>query len=388
MKKIKQFIIVALVFSLATPAVALAVANSPTIPLLVYGEAKIDGANAPIGTVITVFNGAAEVARTTVSQVGKYFLEVPAGNAGANLTYKVNGAVSASAVCPNSLVTPSVRIDLAITTPAPTPAPIPAPTPTPAPASGNGNNSGGGGSPLPNLTPTPTPAPASTSTPTLMPTPSPAPTVTPQVLGVKIASAAEIQLNTILTDSAAIWSENLNTILANAKAARDENSEKITADKYLSNLTHNEKSFLAADANRLNFFITYGTVGTKILGAGERAGVISSYKSAFSKLPKTETQWQDAIKIANGRWPSEKNGAAEAKAKTSFKKIYGREAKMSNTNDNAAVTVMAYGLRPSARNLNSEKAAILSFKYFYKRAPISAADWDAVRAIAYSGAKR
>ena len=168
----------------------------------------------------------------------------------------------------------------------------------------------------------------------------------------------------------------------------DKAKEKITSDKYLANLTHNEKNFLPADANRLNWFITYGTVGTKILGAGERAGVISSYKSAFGKLPKTEAEWQDAVKIANGRWPSELNAAAETKAKASFKKIYGRAVDMNKANDNAAVTVMAYGLRPSARNLNSEKAAILAFKYFIKRSPVSAADWDIVRAIAYSGAKR
>jgi hypothetical protein len=61
---------------------------------------------------------------------------------------------------------------------------------------------------------------------------------------------------------------------------------------------------------------------------------------------------------------------------------------MNNANDNAAVTIMAYGLRPAGRNLNSEKAAILSFKYIYKKNPITAEEWDVVRAIAYSGAKR
>ena len=112
------------------------------------------------------------------------------------------------------------------------------------------------------------------------------------------------------------------------------------------------------------------------------------FKAAFGKLPKTEAEWQDVIKIANGRWPSERNMAAETKAKVSFKKIYGRDANMTNANDNAAVTIMAYGLRPSQRNLNSEKVAIITFKYFIKRAPVSAIDWDMVRAIAYSGAKR
>jgi hypothetical protein len=61
---------------------------------------------------------------------------------------------------------------------------------------------------------------------------------------------------------------------------------------------------------------------------------------------------------------------------------------MKQANDNAAVTVMAYGLRPASRNTNSEKVAINSFKYIYKKTPTSAQDWDIVRAIAYSGAKR
>ena len=61
---------------------------------------------------------------------------------------------------------------------------------------------------------------------------------------------------------------------------------------------------------------------------------------------------------------------------------------MENPNDNAAVTVIAYGLRPDSRNLNSEKAGIKSFKHIYVYNPESAIDWDVVRAIAYSGSVR
>jgi len=373
MNKMKILCLTMLV-SFLMPVMVLA-ETPPAIPLAVYGDMKIDSANAPIGTVVTVFNGTTEVARMTTTQVGKYFLEVPASNKGSNLTYKVNGTVAIQKVAANPASVASDKIDLAVNITVPV---------VSAPAASNG-----GGTTSSNTTPTtttiPTPTPDTTPTnPTLPPTP---PTITPQVLGVKI-SAAEVQLNQILTDSAAIWTENIDTILNNAGGSRNQNSEKTISDKYLSNLTHNEKNFLSADANRLDWFITYGTVGTKILGVGERAGVLNSYKAAFGKLPKTESQWQDAIKIANGRWPSVKNAMAETKAKASFKKIYAREAKMDNANDNAAVTVMAYGLRPSARNLNSEKAAILAFKYFIKRAPVSAVDWDMVRAIAYSGAKR
>jgi len=61
---------------------------------------------------------------------------------------------------------------------------------------------------------------------------------------------------------------------------------------------------------------------------------------------------------------------------------------MKQANDNAAVNIMAYGLRPAQRNTASEKIAILSFKYIFKKTPVSAQDWDEVRAISYSGAKR
>jgi len=135
-------------------------------------------------------------------------------------------------------------------------------------------------------------------------------------------------------------------------------------------------------------FVTYGTYTTANLGAGERGGVVNSFKTAFGKLPETNNDWNDVIKIANGRWPSQTSATAENAAKVAFKKIYKRDASMANANDNAAVTVMAYGLRPTARNLNSEKAAIRSFKAIYGTNPTTAANWDIVRAIAYSGAKR
>jgi chitodextrinase len=135
-------------------------------------------------------------------------------------------------------------------------------------------------------------------------------------------------------------------------------------------------------------FIKSGTPTTVVIGSGERAGVVNSYRSAFNRLPGSESDWQDVIKIANGRWTKEKNASAESRAKIIFNKIYLRDSKLTQANDSAAVNIMAYGLRPALRNLASEKTAILTFKYIFKKNPSSASDWDAVRAIAYSGAKR
>ena len=94
------------------------------------------------------------------------------------------------------------------------------------------------------------------------------------------------------------------------------------------------------------------------------------------------------IKVANGRWPSERSTAAEDRAKQEFKKIYLREPNMENPHDNAAVTIMAYGLRPVKRNMDSETAAINTFFAIYGHYPNTADEWDVVRAIAYSGAIR
>ena len=100
-------------------------------------------------------------------------------------------------------------------------------------------------------------------------------------------------------------------------------------------------------------------------------------------------EWQDIIKISNGRWPDERNMESESEASdTFFSAIYQRKPDMNNPNDNAAVTVIAYGLRPAERNMESEKNAIKIYRSIFKKGPISAVEWDLVRAIAYSGATR
>ena len=172
------------------------------------------------------------------------------------------------------------------------------------------------------------------------------------------------------------------------KKQRNESEETEIHNKYVARLIKGVNGLTESNIRAFTNFILYSTETTDILGAGERAGVINSYKSAFGKLPTTESEWQDLIKIANGRWPNEKSETAENNAKKEFKKVYKRDANMENPNDNAAVTVIAYGLRPDSRNLDSEKAGIKSFKHIYGYNPTSAVDWDIVRAIAYSGAIR
>jgi hypothetical protein len=141
--------------------------------------------------------------------------------------------------------------------------------------------------------------------------------------------------------------------------------------------------------NAIDVFVGYGVdENTKGLGAGERAAVVHSFENAFGKIPETEEEVEDMIKIANGRWPGKKSEQAEEGAKERFQEIYDREPNMENQSDNAAVTVMAYGLRQRAenRNLNSERKGIEIFKNIFGHAPQNTEEWNTMQAITYSGA--
>ena len=201
------------------------------------------------------------------------------------------------------------------------------------------------------------------------------------------STSADNTLETITVESGYVAQGNADIIVGNAKAIRDISAETSSYAKYVSPLLKNF-SLSASAANTLNYFIWYGTPATKKLGAGERAGVISSYLQAYNKLPQTAAEWSDVLKISLGRWPSELSDSAETQAKSEFKKVYNRAADMSNNKDENAITIIAYGLRPTNRNTDSEKAAIISFRHVYAHDPVNSLAWNIVRAIAYSGTSR
>ena len=200
-------------------------------------------------------------------------------------------------------------------------------------------------------------------------------------------SAGKVTLEQMDTDAKTVATGDVSQVIAEMGVSRDATMEKTYSEGIVAKVVAGA-SITAEVRNTINNFVTYGTKATKTLGAGERAGVVNSFKAALGKLPTTEADWNDVMKISNGRWPSQTNKAAEDKATINFKKVYLRDPDRENAHDDAAITVMAYGLRPADRNLNSEKAAIKSFKAIYGYAPSAATAWDVVRAIAYSGAKR
>ncbi len=197
----------------------------------------------------------------------------------------------------------------------------------------------------------------------------------------------EPALTQIAADAAIMASGDVNEIIKSINVGRDLAAE-INYNETVTAKIVSGSDISPETRNNITSFIAYGTQTTQTLGAGERGGVINSFKAAFGKLPETSTEWNDAIKIANGRWPSKTSWQADNRALINFRIVYLRDPDKSNPNDDAAITIMAYGLRPADRNLDSEKTAIKIFKDIYGYSPEKATAWDVVRAIAYSGATR
>lgn len=183
----------------------------------------------------------------------------------------------------------------------------------------------------------------------------------------------------------------IQNVLTTIQETRNQLREKNVEQNQLKKL-ENEMAKISAEVKKsINTFVTYGVDNnTKKLGEGERAAVIYSYKEAFEKLPETEDELTDVIKISNGRWPSNVSNEAENEAKERFRKIYKRELRETNPHDMSAMKIMAYGLKQRAenRNLDSEKMGIKIFNDIFGHLPESTEDWNAMQAITYSGATR
>ena len=185
--------------------------------------------------------------------------------------------------------------------------------------------------------------------------------------------------------------DKLDQLLAELNQLRDLVKEQQTELNYLRGLATALQRITRAMQTAIQNFIAYGVDNnTKGLGAGERAAVIHSYEKAFGQLPTDEAELEDAIKIANGRWPSKRSLTAEQRALERFQFIYQRLPDFADPHDNAAVTIMAYGLRQRAENrkLESEQRGIAIFQDIYGRLPETTEDWNIMQAITYSGATR
>lgn len=213
-------------------------------------------------------------------------------------------------------------------------------------------------------------------------------TTTPTVADSTAAASADTNITEVKADAANVATKSRAEVAVAAGKGIDTALEAAYDADIVERVVASESSVASQVREKIVTFVTYGSPTTDKLGAGERGGVVNSFKEAFGKLPQTNEDWEDVVKIANGRWPGQTDSARETVAEGNFEAIYLRTPDRTSPNDDAAVVVMAYGLRSRNRNLDSEKAAIKIYEDIFNRAPSSATSWDAVRAIAYSGATR
>ncbi|MDA3840482.1 MAG: Kazal-type serine protease inhibitor domain-containing protein [Patescibacteria group bacterium] len=152
------------------------------------------------------------------------------------------------------------------------------------------------------------------------------------------------QIKDIEEKAGLLGDNKLDEILEELKLLRNQVLEQQNELKYLRGFVDEMGRITEQMQSSINNFITYGVDdNTMRLGEGERAAVINSFKNAFHKLPENEAELADAIKIANGRWPSMRSEEAEGIAEERFRDVYLRYPDMENANDNAAITIMSYG---------------------------------------------
>ncbi|MFH1078145.1 MAG: hypothetical protein V1745_02595 [Patescibacteria group bacterium] len=230
------------------------------------------------------------------------------------------------------------------------------------PSTGGGGGNGGGGQVSP-----------ATSAPT---------TPAPRVLGEEDINDA-VGTCTVTEAEALFITSDVNDILKHLSRIRD------VAMESTFNLTLTPRvvpsGLSDAVLSAVRNFINYGTASNVRLGQGERAGAVDSFRAVHGRVPVTDCDWQNVIKIAKTRLPKDTSAPRESQMPGSFKKVYNREANPADTKDDVALKVMAYGIRPFTRDLDAERAAIAVFKRIYGHTPKDATEWDLNRAIAYSG---
>ncbi|MCC7357059.1 hypothetical protein IT408_00960 [Candidatus Uhrbacteria bacterium] len=205
-----------------------------------------------------------------------------------------------------------------------------------------------------------------------------------RVLGIEFVNTAAGACN-LEEPEAGLIVINAQDIVTALGTARDTNLEQLFLTRLVSRIAPPEAT--DGEKSAINNFTTYGTRSNVRLGAGERAGVVDSFRAIYGHVPKSDCEWQEAIRIANSKAPSKLNPEREQAAGILFKKIYRRDADRAQEKDNKTILIMSYGIRSQIRDLNIERAAIRSFRRIFGKVPSNATEWDTMRGMAYGGLK-
>ena len=181
---------------------------------------------------------------------------------------------------------------------------------------------------------------------------------------------------------------DLDSILNFTNTKKNRNAQIFCMNNFTNKLTTGSK-LSTQKIYAINNFIVYGTPNTAKLGIVTRKELIESFKIAFKKLPTTNEDYLDILAMAVGRWPANSNKDIEKIAQKNFQKIYKRTPNIKNNTDTNAIKIMAYGLRfDPAKEKSKINTGQKTFKNIFKRQVKNLSDWNIVRAILFSGAKR
>jgi hypothetical protein len=204
----------------------------------------------------------------------------------------------------------------------------------------------------------------------------------PRVLGESFAVTLDGSCPLTETEAPFITSDPMN-LLRNLGVDRDTSLERLFFRSLVPRVAPSSTD--RNDLLTINTFTTYGTHLSLRLGAGERAGVVDSFRAIFGRIPLSACDWQMALRIANSQLPGIRNISRERSMEIVFQKIWKRDPDRTNTQDDLAIMMMSYGLRPQIRDLSAERLAIKVYQKVFGKSPHGATAWDTMRAIAYSG---
>jgi hypothetical protein len=200
------------------------------------------------------------------------------------------------------------------------------------------------------------------------------------------------QLASILDTVETIVNRKFDALMDKLDRQKNLALENMAIDKYLDDVLVKLQGLKTELYNFVVGFVAYGVdETTSLLGMGERAAVVKSFEDVYNRLPQSNLDVLDLIKIAEGRYPDQRNLKAEKKAIDNFIEIYKRVPDIKDdVSDKNAIMIMTYGIRQMVknRNLKAEVKAIEIYKEIFKKHPKTIQEWNIIQAIAYSGCTR
>ncbi len=142
------------------------------------------------------------------------------------------------------------------------------------------------------------------------------------------------------------------------------------------------------DKARIAYFLQNNSSSSELVKLSEsyKISTLKKFANAFNgEEPKTESDWQNVLRIQNGLYPKNLSVSAEVYAIDAFKKIYGRDPDFKKFEDEKFIKMTAYGVSELKRDLKKERTAISLFVKKFRKGPKTVYDWNVISALAYSG---